>query len=208
MNIAVLASGGGTNLQALIDAWRCGQFRGSTLSVVASDRREAGALRRAEAVDLPTLFVDPTRFPERTAFDGELQRLLAPYTPDLVCLAGYLRILTPGFVAHFPQRILNIHPALLPSFGGEGMYGRKVHEAVLASGAKFSGCTVHFVDEGTDTGPIVLQSTVPVLDNDTPESLAERVLIEEHRLFPRAVALYCEGRLQVAGRRVNILEKA
>jgi phosphoribosylglycinamide formyltransferase 1 len=208
VNIAVLASGGGTNLQALLDTWRSGGLKGSAISVVASDRRDAGALRRAEAVEVPAIFVDPARFADRASFDAELLRRLEPYAPDLVCLAGYLRILTPEFVARYRQRILNIHPALLPSFGGAGMYGRRVHEAVLASGARFSGCSVHFVDEGTDTGPIVLQSTVPVLDNDTPESLGERVLIEEHRLYPRAVALFCEGRLKVVGRRVHILEKA
>jgi phosphoribosylglycinamide formyltransferase 1 len=208
VNIAVLASGGGTNLQALLDAWRSGWFKGSAVSVVASDRSDAGALRRAEAVDVPAIFVDPAGAADRAAYDAELLRRLEAYSPDLICLAGYLRILTPGFVARYRQRILNIHPALLPCFGGAGMSGPRVQEAVRAWGTKFSGCRVHYVDEGTDPGPIILQSPVPVLDNDTPESLAERVLIEEHRLYPRAVALFCEGRLRTVGRRVHILEKA
>jgi phosphoribosylglycinamide formyltransferase-1 len=142
------------------------------------------------------------------AFDQELLRRLAEVNADVICLAGYMRILTPAFVQAFPNRILNIHPALLPAFGGCGMYGHHVHEAVLKSGVKFSGCTVHFVDEGTDTGPIILQAVVPVLDSDTPASLAERVLIEEHRIYPRALALYCEQRLLIEGKRVLILEKA
>jgi phosphoribosylglycinamide formyltransferase 1 len=208
VKIAVLASGSGTNLQALLDAWRTGQFEQSEVAVVASDRQDAGALRRAAALNVPTVALDPAAFPTRAAFDQEMARQLDRFQVQLICLAGYLRILSPGFVAHYPSRIMNIHPALLPAFGGPGMYGQHVHEAVLAAGAKFSGCTVHFVDEGTDTGPIILQAVVPVLDTDTPASLAERVLIEEHRIYPRAVALYCAGRLKITGRRVIITEKA
>jgi phosphoribosylglycinamide formyltransferase-1 len=205
--IAVLASGGGTNLQALIDAWKTNQFPHAMLTLVASDQAEARALQRAQAAGISPLFVDPALFSDRAAYDQELLRQMQAQQIDLVCLAGFMRILSSVFVRQFPLRILNIHPALLPAFGGQGMYGHHVHEAVIRSGAKYSGCTVHFVDEGTDTGPIVLQSAVPVLDSDTPESLAERILIEEHRLFPRAVALFCEGRLRVEGRRVFIQEK-
>jgi phosphoribosylglycinamide formyltransferase 1 len=208
LNIAVLASGGGTNLQALLDAWRTGQFEGSNIAVVGSDRGDAGALRRAAALEVPTFFLEAAQFTSREAFDEALVRRLDQAQVELVCLAGYMRILTASVVARFRHKIINIHPSLLPSFGGPGMYGHHVHEAVLKAGAKFSGCTVHFVDEGTDTGPIILQAVVPVLDNDTPASLGERVLIEEHRLYPRAVALFCTGRLRLAGRRVHILEKA
>lgn len=208
MKIAVLASGGGTNLQALLDAWRAGHFEYSEIVLVASDRKDAGALRRASAVNVPTVALDPAQYPDREAFDAELIKHLDLHGAELVCLAGYMRILSAGFVSRFRNRIINIHPALLPAFGGPGMYGHHVHEAVLAAGVKFSGCTVHFVDEGTDTGPIILQAVVPVLDQDTPAALAERVLIEEHRLYPRAVALFCAGRLRIEGRRVLITEKA
>ncbi|MEW6516634.1 MAG: phosphoribosylglycinamide formyltransferase [candidate division FCPU426 bacterium] len=206
--IAILASGGGTNCQALLDAWRSGQFGQADIRLVASNKADAGALQRARAAGVADLVLDPAAYPNRVAYDLELAGRLRSQGVNLVCLAGYLRILTPEFVRQFPMQIINIHPALLPAFGGEGMYGHRVHEAVLGSGAKFSGCTVHFVDEGTDTGPIILQAVVPVLDHDTPDKLAERVLIEEHRLYPRAVALYCEHRLDVAGRRVRVLEKA
>jgi phosphoribosylglycinamide formyltransferase-1 len=206
--IAVLASGGGTNLQALLDAWRAHQFRNAEITVVASDKPGAGALKRAAALQVPTLVLEPSQYPNAVAFDQDMALRLSEYGVQLICLAGYMRILTPEFVHKFPQKILNIHPALLPAFGGKGMYGHHVHEAVLKSGAKFSGCTVHFVDEGTDTGPIILQAVVPVLDSDTPEQLAERILIEEHRLYPRAVSLVCEGRLRIAGKRVVSVEKA
>jgi phosphoribosylglycinamide formyltransferase-1 len=208
IKIAVLASGSGTNLQALLDAWRAQQLHGAQIVLVASDKPQAGALKRATALQVPTLALEPSQFANAVAFDQELLLRLAEHNADVICLAGYLRILTPAFVQAFSNRILNIHPSLLPAFGGQGMYGHHVHEAVLKSGTKFSGCTVHFVDEGTDTGPIILQAVVPVLDQDTPAALAERVLIEEHRLYPRALALYCEKRLQIVGRRVHILEKA
>jgi len=207
IQIAIMASGGGTNLQALLDAWRSGQFNGE-IKLVMSNKKDAKALARARATGISTLFLDPAEFSDRCAYDRELVQRFKQEKIDLVCLAGYMRILTPEFVNQFPQRIMNIHPALLPAFGGAGMYGHHVHKAVIDSGAKYSGCTVHFVDEGTDTGPIILQAVVPVLDHDTPEKLAERILIEEHRLYPRAVALFCEGCLQVAGKRVRILEKA
>jgi phosphoribosylglycinamide formyltransferase-1 len=208
MNIAVLASGGGSNLQALLDAWRAGHFRQAEIVLVGSDKPGAGALKRAAALNIPTLSLNGREFPNAAAFDQELMARLAEHKIDLICLAGYMRILTPAFVQAYAKRILNIHPSLLPAFGGKGMYGHHVHEAVLASGARFSGCTVHYVDEGTDTGPIILQAVVPVLDQDTPASLAERVLIEEHRLYPRAVALYCEQRLTILGKRVLSIEKA
>ncbi|MCK5217905.1 phosphoribosylglycinamide formyltransferase [bacterium] len=208
IKIAVLASGGGSNLQALLDAWRSRQFGEAEIVLVVSDKPGARALERGREVGVTSIGLDPAGFPSREAYDQELARQLSQHSIDLVCLAGYLRILTPEFTRIFSLRILNVHPALLPAFGGLGMFGPHVHDAVIASGAKYSGCTVHFVDEGTDTGPIVLQSVVPVMDHDTPKTLAERVLVEEHRIYPRAVALFCENRLQVQGKRVRILEKA
>jgi len=206
--IAVLASGGGTNLQALIDAWRAKQFTTAQLVLVLSNKSDAPALQRANKADIPTVVVEPQEFKDKEAYDIALIKILNEYKVNLVCLAGYMRILTNKFVSNFSLKILNIHPSLLPSFGGQGMYGKYVHKAVINSGVRYSGCTVHFVDEGTDTGPIILQTVVPVKEKDTPENLAERVLIEEHRAYPRAVALFCEGRLQVTGRKVYILEKA
>ncbi len=206
--IAIMASGGGSNLQALLDAWRSGQLTGADVKLVVSDKEDAKALERARTAGVPSLFLDPSQYPDRVAFDEELTRRFAQKDINLICLAGYMRILTSALVQSYPLKIMNIHPALLPAFGGNGMYGHHVHEQVIASGAKFSGCTVHFVDEGTDTGPIILQAAVPVLDQDTPKKLAERILIEEHRLYPRAVALYCENRLQITGKRVRLLERA
>ncbi|MCK5241810.1 phosphoribosylglycinamide formyltransferase [bacterium] len=206
--IAVMASGGGTNLQALLDAWKSGQFSNAEITLVMSNKKEAKALERAKTLEVSTLFLDPKQYSKPEAYDAELAKRFMAEKIDLICLAGYIRILTPALVNKFPLKIMNIHPALLPGFGGEGMYGLHVHEAVIASGAKYSGCTVHFVDAGTDTGPIILQVVVPVLDHDTAESLAERILIEEHRLYPRAVDLFCDECLQVKGNRVAILEKA
>lgn len=206
--IAVLASGGGSNLQALLDAWKSGQFDQAEIALVISNKEHAKALERAKKCNVDACFLDPKAFDNRTLYDEALVKLLKTNNIDFVCLAGYMRILTSTFVENYQMKILNIHPALLPAFGGEGMYGCHVHEAVIASGVKYSGCTVHFVDEGTDTGPIVLQSVVPVMDHDKPEDLAERILIEEHRLFPRAVSLLCENRLKVDGNRVSIQEKA
>lgn len=204
MRIAVLASGGGSNLQALIDAWRSQHDAQAELALVVSDRPNARALERARQASIPALFLDPANFSSREDYDLDLARRLEQQGIGLVCLAGFMRILSPAFVRRFPQKILNIHPSLLPAFGGEGMYGHHVHEAVIRAGVKFSGCTVHFVDEGTDTGPIILQAAVPVLDEDTPETLAAKILVEEHRLYPQAVALFCANRLKVDGRRVTI----
>ncbi|MCD4813272.1 phosphoribosylglycinamide formyltransferase [bacterium] len=206
--IAVMASGGGSNLQALLDAWRSGKLGSAKISLVVSDKPDAKALQRAITCDVATRFFDPAKYPERGAYDRALIDVFKEKKIDLICLAGYMRILTSVIVEQFPMKIMNIHPSLLPAFGGAGMYGRHVHRAVIASGAKYSGCTVHFVDEGTDTGPIILQHVVPVLDHDTPEKLAERVLIEEHRIYPRAVSLFCEGCLAIEEKRVKIIEKA
>lgn len=177
VRVAVLASGGGTNLQRLLDT--LGPDAPARVVRVVSNRADAGALERARQASVPTTVLrDP-------ADAAELERALAD--ADLVVLAGYVKLVPPAAVARFRERLINIHPALLPAFGGPGMYGRRVHEAVLASGATESGVTVHYVDEHYDRGPIIAQRRVPVRPDDTPDSLAARVLIAEHELLPQVV---------------------
>ncbi|MDR7473899.1 MAG: phosphoribosylglycinamide formyltransferase [Armatimonadota bacterium] len=192
MRIGVLVSGYGSNLQALLDAAAAGAPY--TVAVVIANIAGAPALERARRAGVPAHLVEH-RGRSRREFEADLLRLLREARVDLVCLAGFLRILSPWFVSHFRGRILNIHPALLPAFGGRGMYGLRVHEAVLASGALRSGCTVHLVDETVDGGPILAQATVPVLPGDTPETLAARVAQAEHRLYPEVVGEVASGRL-------------
>jgi phosphoribosylglycinamide formyltransferase 1 len=188
VRVAVLASGGGTNLQALLDA--CGPAAPARVTRVVSNRADAGALERARAAGIPAVVLrDPADAAELLAALGDA---------DLVVLAGYLKLIPAAAVARFPRRMINIHPALLPAFGGPGMYGHRVHAAVLASGATASGATVHYVDEQYDRGPIIAQRTVPVLPGDTAETLAARVLAVEHELLPQVV-LELAGRLQTEG---------
>ncbi len=189
-SIAVLASGEGTNLQALLDA-------GLPVTLVLSDRPAARALERAARAGVPTEVVRPRDYPGRDAFDTALAQRCGG--ADLICLAGFMRVLGPVFVRAFAGRCLNVHPSLLPAFPG-----LDAPLQVLAHCAKVSGCTVHFVDEGCDTGPIVLQEAVPVHDDDTPATLHRRIQALEHRLFPEAVRLFGAGRLQLEGRRVRI----
>ncbi|MDQ7844174.1 MAG: phosphoribosylglycinamide formyltransferase [Armatimonadota bacterium] len=205
IRIGVLASGAGTNLQAILDACARGEIDGRVV-VVVSNNPKAMALDRARRAGIPAVAMHHRAFPDRDTFDAKLAEILHSYEVDLVCMAGFLRILGSWFIGQFAGRIMNIHPALLPSFGGLGMYGERVHRAVLDSGAKFSGCTVHFANEAPDGGPIILQAVVPVRDDDTPETLAARIAIEEHRLYPEAIRLFAQGRLKVVGRRVHILE--
>jgi phosphoribosylglycinamide formyltransferase-1 len=205
IRIGVLASGGGSNLQAIIDACARGEIDGAVVVVISNNPR-AGALDRARRAGIPAVAMHHRAFPDRDTFDAKLVEILHSYAVDLVCLAGFMRILGPAFIGEFPGRIMNIHPALLPSFGGLGMYGERVHRAVLDSGVKFSGCTIHFANEAPDGGPIILQAVVPVRDDDTPETLAARIAREEHRLYPEAIRLFAQGRLKVVGRRVRILE--
>jgi phosphoribosylglycinamide formyltransferase-1 len=200
----VLVSGTGSNLQALIDACRGGAL-GAEIAVVVSNVPDALALERARRAGIPALVVNQKDFPTVAAFEANLGQAITGHRIDLICLAGFLRILSPAFVAAFPGRIVNIHPALLPAFGGKGMYGERVHRAVLASGARRSGCTVHFVTEIPDGGPIIAQAAVPVEDGDTPATLAARVAREEHRLYPEVVRLFALGRIRLDGERVSIL---
>lgn len=198
INIAVLVSGSGTNLQAIIDAIEAGRLKVG-LKVVISNNPEAYAIERAKRHHIPVEVISNNAFPDREAYDARLIETLKGYSIDLVVLAGFMRVLTPSFVRAFPMRIMNIHPALLPSFPG-----LKVQKKALEHGVKFSGATVHFVDEGVDTGPIIIQAVVPVHDDDTEETLSARILKEEHRIYPQAIQLFAEGRLEVRGRRVFV----
>jgi phosphoribosylglycinamide formyltransferase-1 len=195
--VGVLVSGRGSNLQALIDAARRGEL-GGEVAVVVSNVEDAFGLDRARAAGIPAVFRDH-RGKEREAFDAEVVEILRAHPIDLVCLAGFMRLLSPVFVRAFPGRILNIHPALLPAFPGLDAQRR-----ALEHGVKVSGATVHLVDEGLDSGPIVAQEAVAVLSGDTAETLAARILEAEHRLYPRAARLLLEGRCRVEGRRVIV----
>lgn len=201
--IVVMCSGGGSNLQNILDGCAQGRIQGRVVQVISSAAK-AYALTRAERAGVPGLALPKARFDSPEAMHRARHQALVAAQPDLIVLAGYLGILPPQTIAAFSGRILNIHPALIPSFCGQGMYGHHVHEAVLAYGAKLSGATVHFVSEEIDGGPVVMQESVPVLDDDTPDSLAARVLTVEHRLLPEAVRLFCEDRLRIEGRRVFV----
>jgi len=193
--VGVLVSGRGTNLQALVDAAHRGAL-GGEIAVVVSNVEDAPALERAARAGIPTLFRDHRGRP-REEFDGEIVSLLRGHGAELVCLAGYMRLLSPGFLRAFPGRVLNVHPSLLPAFPG-----LEAQRQALEAGVRLSGATVHLVDEGVDTGPILLQEAVPVLAADTVESLSARILEAEHRLYPRAVRAMLEGRVRFEGGRV------
>ena len=197
--LGILASGSGSNLQAILDAIRAGRLPAQT-RVLVCNRPGAGAIARAEADGVPVEIVDHRAFPSREAFDAQLVSVLRARAVELVCLAGFDRLITPVFVEAFRDRILNVHPALLPSF--KGLHGQR---QALEYGAKIAGCTVHFVDEKTDHGPIVIQAAVPVLEEDDEASLTRRILEQEHRIYPEAIRLFAEGRLRIEGRRVRIL---
>ncbi len=192
--LGALASGSGSNLQAILDAAAGGRLD-ARVGVVVSDNPEAFALERARKAGVPFEVIPWAG--TREEHDGRVVACLERHGVDTVTLAGYMRLVSPVLLRAFPGRVLNIHPALLPSFPGVHVHGQ-----VIDHGVKFSGCTVHFVDEGMDTGPIVIQAVVPVRDDDTPESLASRILREEHRIYPQALQYLAEGRLRVAGRRV------
>jgi len=204
IRIGVLASGGGTNLQAVLDSCERGDIDGDVV-VVISNVPDAYALERARNVGIDA-YCFPHKDVPREQHEADIIECLEQHKVDLVLLAGYLRVLTPVMIEKYAGRLMNTHPALLPSFGGEGMHGLNVHRAVLDYGCKVSGCTIHFVTLDVDGGPIILQKAVPVLEDDTPETLQERILKEEHKLFSRAVQLFAAGRLKLDGRKVRILE--
>ena len=197
--IAVLASGSGSNLQAIMDAVECGDIRNAQVVTVISDRKNAYALKRAQLQNIAVKYQPSKSYASREAYDRDLVTYLTEQQIDLVVLAGFMRIMTPFFVASYSHRILNIHPSLLPAFPGS----HGVADA-LAYGVKVTGCTIHFVDEGMDTGPIILQEAVTVYDCDTEESLLERIHQLEHRLYPKAIDLWVRGKIKIQGRRCII----
>ncbi|MFN3699901.1 MAG: phosphoribosylglycinamide formyltransferase [Alphaproteobacteria bacterium] len=191
LSLAVLISGGGSNLQAIIDACAHNDFP-AQIAVVISNEPEAYGLERAKKAGIPAICIAHKDFPSRSAFEDKLHEALTAYPVDLICLAGFMRILTADFIAKWPQKIINTHPSLLPDFGGEGMYGEHVHRAVLAAKSRQSGSTIHYVIPAVDKGEIIVQKTVPVLDGDTVESLSARVLEQEHKAYPEAIRLIAE----------------
>jgi phosphoribosylglycinamide formyltransferase 1 len=205
LRLAVLLSGNGTTLQNLIDHIEAGTLSASIV-VVISSRPDAYGLVRAKRHGLEAMCVSSTAYPDVQTYDQALNRTLDQYSPELIALAGFLRVFR--YAPHYRGRVINIHPSLIPAFCGKGFYGLRVHQAALAYGVKVSGCTVHFADEEYDHGPIILQRVVPVLDHDTPERLAARIAIEERQAYAHVIQLFAEGRLQVQGRWVNILEAA
>ena len=199
-NVAVFLSGRGSNFTAIVRASRAAGAN-FTVRLAVSDQADAAGLKKAARLGIPAHHVDPKSFPDKAAYETALCALLEREQIHLVCLAGYMRLVGPVLLAKYPGRILNIHPALLPSFPG-----LDAQRQALRRGVKVSGCTVHFVDAGTDTGPIIAQHPVPVLAGDDEEALSRRILRQEHRLFPRAISLFFSGRLQIDGRRVIVKE--
>ena len=199
--LGVLVSGRGSNLQAILDAARRNALS-ARVAVVISNKADAPALDRARAQGVETLFLDPRQYAGREAYDRALAEALRARKVDLVCLAGFMRILSPEFIRAFPGRIINIHPSLLPAF--PGLHAQR---QALEHGVRITGCTVHFVDETVDTGPILLQAAVPVEEDDDEERLAARILEQEHRIYPEAIQLIADQRVRIEGRRARILEK-
>lgn len=200
LRLGVLASGRGSNLQSIMDASAAGKIN-AEVAVVISDKEDAFALERARKAGIPAMYVDPRKFASKEHYEKAILDLLKEHKVGLVCLAGYMKLVGKVLLEAFPNRIMNIHPALLPAF--PGLHGQK---QAWEYGVKFSGCTVHFVDEGMDTGPVIIQAVVPVYDDDSADTLAARILEQEHRIYPEAVGLFAEGRLKVNGRKVSIVK--
>ena len=194
--IGVLLSGRGSNFEALAESVSAGRIPGAEIAVVISNKPDAAGLEKAKTRGIPARAI-ASKGLEREVYDRHVAAVLQEYRVDLICLAGYMRLLSPYFVAAFPERILNIHPSLLPAFPG-----LESQKQALEHGVKFAGCTVHFVDENLDAGPIILQAVVPVLDNDDERALSERILKEEHRIYSEAVKIVLRGKYQIVGRRV------
>jgi phosphoribosylglycinamide formyltransferase-1 len=198
IRIGVLVSGSGTNLQSIMNACDCSEIDGQ-VCVVISNVPGVYAIECAREKNVVTVVIPHTEYPDRGSFDKQLVKILTEYRVDLVALAGFMRVLTPEFLRCFPGRVMNIHPALLPSFPGIG-----VRQKALDYGVRFSGCTVHFLDEGVDTGPIIIQAVVPVYPDDSEEVLKDRILKLEHKIYPKAIQLFAQGRLTIKGRKVHI----
>lgn len=206
---AILVSGGGTNLQAILDSHLFGSIPNCELTAVISSNPDAYALERAKRANVPTYVVDVSVFPNRHSFCSAILDKLRDLDIELVVLAGFMYVLTPAVVNHFRNRMINIHPALIPAFCGDGYYGLHVHEQALSYGVKLSGATAHFVTEECDAGPIILQKAVEIREDDTPKTLQRRIMEEaEWRILPEAIKLYCQGRLSVEGRIVHIAPEA
>lgn len=203
LKLGVLASGRGSNFEAILKNIKAGKLD-ATVRIVISNKSSAGVLEIARKNNIPAIRLSIKQFPDQQKFDAQLLKILSDHDVNFIALAGYLKMISPKVVRAYRNRILNIHPALLPSFGGKGYYGLRVHEAVLEYGCKVSGVTIHIVDEKYDAGPPVLQRCVQVLDDDTPESLAARVLKVEHQIYSEALQLFAENRVEVKGRRVVI----
>ena len=202
LKAGILISGRGSNMQALIEAAADPAFPAEIVSVL-SNCAEAGGLARAAEAGIATRVIDHKGFADRDSFDAAVTQALEAQGVELVCLAGFMRLLSPGFVAHWHDRLINIHPSLLPAFKG-----LHVHERALAAGVRIAGCTVHFVRAEMDSGPIIVQAAVPVAPGDTADSLAARILVEEHRIYPLALRLIAEGRVRVEDERVRIADQA
>lgn len=198
LNLGVLVSGSGSNLQAIIDNIESGKLS-SKIAVVISNNPQAYSIERAKLHKIPYEIIEHKNFPTREEFDRKLVEVLKSYNVDLVVMAGFLRVITKTLLDAFPMRIMNIHPALLPAFPG-----LHVQKKALEYGCKFAGCTVHFADEGVDSGPIIIQGVVPILDDDTEDTLSKRILSVEHKIYSTAIKLYEENRIRVVGRRVII----
>ncbi len=205
LNLVVLASGGGTNLQAIIDNIEAGKVDAQIRAVI-SNNSKSGALERARNHNIPDIHLSRKQFATLEEFDQKFLSILKEKETDLVVLAGYMKMLSPTVIREYENRIINIHPALLPAFGGEGMYGIHVHEAVIKSGVKVTGVTVHIVDEIYDHGAILFQKCVPVSNDDTPESLQKRVLPHEHEAYSRVIQLFAEGKIEIKDNRAFIKE--
>jgi len=198
VNIGVLVSGSGTNFQSIIDNAEKGLLD-ADIKVVISNNPDSYALERAKKHNIPAVVIEQSDFKDREDFDRKMVEVLRSYLVELVAMAGFMRILSPLFVKAFPMRVMNIHPAILPSF--PGLHGQ---QKAFDYGVKFSGCSVHFADEGVDTGAVIIQAVVPVYDDDSEETLSERILKEEHRIYSQAIQLYAEGKLEVVGRKVRV----
>ena len=207
LRVLSMVSGGGTNFQAIIDSVKNGTITNTELVGVISNNKNAYALTRAEENGIDAKCISPKDYESREVFNQELLKAVDAYEPDLIVLAGYLVVIPPEMIKKYKNRIINIHPSLIPSFCGTGYYGLKVHEAALARGVKVVGATVHFVDEGTDTGPIILQKAVEVQNGDTPEVLQHRVMEQaEWKILPRAIDLIANGKVEVEGHRTIVTE--
>lgn len=205
VNIGVLVSGGGTNLQAIIDNIENKTINGQ-IKLIVSNREDAYGLVRGQNHKIESLFIDRKQFASEVEFNIKIIEEFKKRHIELIVLAGYLKVLSKDFINEFHNKIINIHPSLIPSFCGPGYYGRRIHEEVLKYGVKYTGVTVHLVDEGTDTGPIILQEVIPVEDADTVESLSKKVLEIEHKILVKAIKLYCDNSLEIEDRKVCVRE--